>query len=74
MINIKRNLPVFVVIWKVVLTSFVKTECNLMIKVNNKVQATMGIIIEVHIEVDLIRFKAMKEKGYIDTEDLVKVK
>jgi hypothetical protein len=45
-----------------------------MIKVNNKVQATMGIIIEVHIEVDLIRFKAMKEKGYIDTEDLVKVK
>ena len=45
-----------------------------MIKVNNKVQATMGIIIEVHIEVDLIRVKAMKEKEYIDTEDLVKVK
>jgi hypothetical protein len=45
-----------------------------MIKVNNKVQVTMGIIIEVHIEVDLIRVKAMQEKEYLDTEDLVKVK
>jgi hypothetical protein len=34
-----------------------------MIKVNNKVHVTMGIIIEVHIEEDLIRIKAMKEEG-----------
>jgi hypothetical protein len=34
----------------------------------------MGIIIEVHIEKDLIRIKAMKEEGDLDTEDLVEVK
>jgi hypothetical protein len=45
-----------------------------MIKVNNKVHVTMGIIIEVHIEVDLIRIKAMTEEGDLDTEDLVEVK
>jgi hypothetical protein len=45
-----------------------------MIKVNTKVQVIMGIIIEIHIEVDLIRVKAMKEKEYLDTEDLVTVK
>ena len=43
-------------------------------KVNNKVHVTMGIIIEVHIEKDLIRIKAMKEEGDLDTEDLVEVK
>ena len=45
-----------------------------MINVNNKVQVTMGIIREVDIEEDLIRIKAMKEKEYLDTDDLVKVK
>jgi hypothetical protein len=45
-----------------------------MIKVNNKVQVTMGIIIEVHIVVDLIHIKAMKEEEDLDTDDLVEVK
>jgi hypothetical protein len=36
-----------------------------MIKVNNKVQVTMRIIIEVHIEVDLIHIKDMKSYSYL---------
>lgn len=46
----------------------------LMIKVNTKVQVTMGIIIEVYFEVDLIYIKDEKEKEDLVTKDLVEVK
>ena len=45
-----------------------------MIKVNTKVQVTMGIIIEVYFEVDLIYIKDEKEEEDLDTKDLVEVK